>query len=46
MSGSGSTLFAIANSETAATNLARSARQHFGDTYFIAATATTENPIG
>jgi 4-diphosphocytidyl-2-C-methyl-D-erythritol kinase len=46
MSGSGSTLFAIANSETAATALADNARHHFGDTYFIAATATTENPIG
>ncbi len=39
MSGSGSTLFAIAKSESAATALAGNARQHFGETYFIKATA-------
>ncbi len=40
MSGSGSTLFAVTQSESAATTLANNARRHFGDNYFIQATKT------
>ncbi len=41
MSGSGSTLFAVAKSGKAASEIAQAARQYFGDTYFITATATS-----
>ncbi len=41
MSGSGATLFGIAKSNEAATALAESARQNFGETYWIQTTRTT-----